>query len=950
MKKLYSLIILFFTSFSFLNAQCNYTINLVDSWGDGWNGNSIDVLVDNVVVLDGVTISSGANASYTFEVNTGEVITTTYNPTGSYQSENSYSIVDVVGTTVASPGRADITASDNLTATCPSCPPPTDLTASNITTGSADISWTGNSDATSYNIEYGLAGFTPGTAAGTTSTVSPATIADNPNSLFSTGTNPPWLYIHPITLTSDGVAVSSLEQTYTINVTSLPAGGVKWRLIKQNNGSGASFVPNGGGIDLVLGINTLIAPASTWNRYVKAQFKNNTFEFNEISINGDVVYSMFPVISGLDADTEYDVLVESNCGSDESDPASSSFTTLPDPTCDYTINMVDTYGDTWNGNAIEAFVNGISIGQFANNLSFGSGGVVQTATFSAYTGDEVSFSYIEGSYASEVQFEILDPEYTSLTGGFVSGASFADGDVILTDASSLSICVTPNCFSAADLTASNITAATVDLTWTAENSSSFNVEYGLAGFTPGTVAGTTLVVDVDETTIALQNPSLFETGGNATWAHIYPIVITSDLLESRPEQTFSINVTSLPAGGAKFRLIKQNVPPASGTTTASYVPGPAGINLVLGLNTLVANEVTWNRYVKAQFNSDEVGFNAMSVNGTPVYTNTGSVSLSGLDGNTEYDFHVQNDCDASGTGENVNSSFTTLPTCPQPSDLSASNITTETADISWTVGGAETAWNVEYGPVGFTLGTGTLVNTNPYTLSGLDPLTNYQVYVQADCGGGDVSEWAGPISVLTPGTCGFFTVELVDSYGDGWNGNELEVVVNGAVYTTLTIVSGTGPETTLIPVNIGDVVDFNYLPTGTYQSENSYKVFDQNQDEIYNEGATGIPASVTGVNACPSCLDPSALTASNVTSTTADISWTAGDTESAWNFEYGLSGFTQGSGTSFNLTTNSYSLTGLTPATSYDVHIQADCGSGNLSEWVGPISVSTPGTCGFFTV
>ena len=28
-------------------------------------------------------------------------------------------------------------------------------------------------------------------------------------------------------------------------------------------------------------------------------------------------------------------------------------------------------------------------------------------------------------------------------------------------------------------------------------------------------------------------------------------------------------------------------------------------------------------------------------------------------------------------------------------------------------------------------------------------------------------------------TCGFFNLELTDSYGDGWNGGSLDVVVNG---------------------------------------------------------------------------------------------------------------------------------------------------------------------------
>jgi hypothetical protein len=55
-------------------------------------------------------------------------------------------------------------------------------------------------------------------------------------------------------------------------------------------------------------------------------------------------------------------------------------------------------------------------------------------------------------------------------------------------------------------------------------------------------------------------------------------------------------------------------------------------------------------------------------------------------------------------------------TCPQTSPLTASNITSSSADVSWTAGGTETSWNVEYGAAGFTLGTGTITNVTSTTL------------------------------------------------------------------------------------------------------------------------------------------------------------------------------------------------------------------------------------------
>nr|WP_294858502.1 GEVED domain-containing protein [uncultured Fluviicola sp.] len=84
-----------------------------------------------------------------------------------------------------------------------------------------------------------------------------------------------------------------------------------------------------------------------------------------------------------------------------------------------------------------------------------------------------------------------------------------------------------------------------------------------------------------------------------------------------------------------------------------------------------------------------------------------------------------------------------------------------------------------------------------------------------------------------------------------------------------------------------------------------------------------------------------------VTATSADISWTAQGTESSWNIEYGISGFTLGSGTPGTSSTESFSTsTPLTPNTTYDFYVQADCGAGDESPWIGPISVYT-GYCEF---
>jgi hypothetical protein len=95
----------------------------------------------------------------------------------------------------------------------------------------------------------------------------------------------------------------------------------------------------------------------------------------------------------------------------------------------------------------------------------------------------------------------------------------------------------------------------------------------------------------------------------------------------------------------------------------------------------------------------------------------------------------------------------------------------------------------------------------------------------------------------------------------------------------------------------------------------------------------------------PSCLSPVALSADLITATTADVSWTAGDSETSWNLSWGIPGYTPGDADEINnvsTVSTSYQITGLSDQTAYDVYVQADCG-GELSTWTGPVSFTT--TC-----
>jgi hypothetical protein len=106
---------------------------------------------------------------------------------------------------------------------------------------------------------------------------------------------------------------------------------------------------------------------------------------------------------------------------------------------------------------------------------------------------------------------------------------------------------------------------------------------------------------------------------------------------------------------------------------------------------------------------------------------------------------------SSAEWEDYTFSVVAPPTCTPPSGLAATNTAATSTDLSWTENGTATQWSIEYGPTGFTQGTGTFVSTtsNPYTLSGLSSVIAYDIYVKSICSATDSSLANGPVSINT---------------------------------------------------------------------------------------------------------------------------------------------------------------------------------------------------------
>lgn len=106
------------------------------------------------------------------------------------------------------------------------------------------------------------------------------------------------------------------------------------------------------------------------------------------------------------------------------------------------------------------------------------------------------------------------------------------------------------------------------------------------------------------------------------------------------------------------------------------------------------------------------------------------------------------------------------------------------------------------------------------------------------------------------------------------------------------------------------------------------------------------------VEAIPSCAEPTALSAGNVTTTSADIAWTAPVTAPGNGYElyYSTSNTAPASSTTptiTGITATSQSLSGLSPASTYYVWVRSKCSTTETSAWSNAFSFAT--ACGSFT-
>jgi hypothetical protein len=665
--------------------------------------------------------------------------------------------------------------------------------------------------------------------------------------------------------------------------------------------------------------------------------------------------------------------------------------------CTWTIDMTDSWGDGWNGNQIEVSINGV-----ATNYTLATGSTGSQA-ISVNDNDVVVITYLGGgSYNSEVGFTILDNNsgvLASASGGPTAGQVYWQGGVSCASTCAMvsNFMDTPDC-SLSDQ---------IDLSWTTNGSeTSWIVEYGPAPTALG--SGTSMTITTADVTISGTTVSYSLTG--LTDGTAYDIFVAADC---------GAGVPSNYALGAY--------------STAALCPDVMN----LALTPLMDNDsvgITWTAgCVETSWNIEIGALGFTPGTGTEVVATTSSMesdTIGGLVQLTDYDVYVQADCGGGSTANWVGPlNYTTAANCPDVSAIMVDGQVGDSLFISWTSNGSESSWDIEYGPAGFTAGSGTMMSSSATndTIVGVMSGVTYDIYVRSDCGGADQGVWIGPISytssctALMPATLPFvedfeswtltqigdsliycgadkswnFTTTLQDfgrvrigsdaitalngngsmtmdvytSFNDAINYAELTLDLSGYAASTDLHFSckymehgdetdiddkvwvrgsnqdpwiqvldwqsnnGNGVLTELLEFNISNLLVANsQVPTSTFQVRFGWS---DEYDANSTTGTDGVTFDDIRIEEV-TCYLPTNLANVYSNADTVVVDWTANGGETEWAYEYGPQGFMPGSGTMVSTMNHPDTITGLTPGTLYDIYVAAVCGAGDTSNWYGP--------------
>ncbi|WP_353779270.1 fibronectin type III domain-containing protein [Winogradskyella sp. 3972H.M.0a.05] len=326
-----------------------------------------------------------------------------------------------------------------------------------------------------------------------------------------------------------------------------------------------------------------------------------------------------------------------------------------------------------------------------------------------------------------------------------------------------------NCNTPSSISICSTTTSSTNISWISNSeNTSYEIELGVAGFNQG---NGTIIITVSNNTV------LMNLAANTS----YDFYIRTDC---------GVNSFSNWVGPYNF-------------TTQEEIVEDCPFPIDLNAYNIDDNSAVLGWYINDSTNENaivsfdiEYGVTGFTLGtGNTITTSEFNYHLNNLSPSTQYDFYIKSNCTVNSSDFIGPSTFTTQASCIAPTSLY--NFSTESCSIGieWS-NNNETAWEVEYGEVGFTLGTGTVINTsdtNFILTENIAPSSTYEVYVRANCGSEGYSEYTEALVVtsdqIDQSYIGDWTIEMTDLYGDGWSGNLITVTVNDVV-TNATLQSG----------------------------------------------------------------------------------------------------------------------------------------------------------------
>ena len=370
------------------------------------------------------------------------------------------------------------------------------------------------------------------------------------------------------------------------------------------------------------------------------------------------------------------------------------------PQCQILVEMHDSYGDGWNNGQLYVYQGSTLRGTVT--LESGRNGTAQVPVCS----DSVVFVWSVGSWGEEVSFEVTDENGDTLLA--VNDVTvYSTGDTIAVVMNQCVSCPRPS-----GLHVVTRTHNMLSLAWNASSSSSWQVEYGAAGFTPG--SGTTLTVTT---------PSVNITGLDS--AHWYDVYVTASCGSETSAAQYGHFATLCGANTCDvlFFVRDYNWNGWNGNGIEIYQHGS-----LVDFVTLDAGYMD-SIYVPLCHDSLTLIWNQAGEDYDAqfmVYDQSHRLLAAG----ENYDFY---------DGDTIASVMNNCNACPYPMWADVTNIDTTHATITWSMTGANNYVLKLYYNWDSLLYTVTTTDTF-YTFSSLLPNSEYRVEVASLCGT-DTSGW-----------------------------------------------------------------------------------------------------------------------------------------------------------------------------------------------------------------